>query len=156
MRFKNNLGYTPLHMAAKAGHLRVTRELLMAGARADLKDQVSLGCCYAACLYFLLSSLHHAHACPAEDTAPESYRGSASRTGVHTVSRSRGLPSLLWTDSLSCLNCRTGARRRRTSSPTLAAAINASLRKNTHSSTELLQRGKTSMGLVPRVGTTRR
>lgn len=40
VRYKNNLGYTPLHLAAKLGHLRVARELLMAGARADLKDQV--------------------------------------------------------------------------------------------------------------------
>lgn len=41
VKYKNNLGYTPLHLAAKLGHLRVARELLMAGARADLKDQAS-------------------------------------------------------------------------------------------------------------------
>ena len=41
VRFKNNLGYTPLHLGAKLGHLRVVRELLLAGANAALKDQAS-------------------------------------------------------------------------------------------------------------------
>lgn len=47
VKYKNNLGYTPLHLAAKLGHLRVARELLMAGARADLKDQVCMRRCLA-------------------------------------------------------------------------------------------------------------
>jgi ankyrin repeat protein len=42
VKYKNNLGYTPLHLAAKLGNLPVCEVLLGAGARADLKDQV---CC---------------------------------------------------------------------------------------------------------------
>ena len=45
VKYKNNLGYTPLHLAAKLGNLPVCEVLLGAGARADLKDQV---CCYTA------------------------------------------------------------------------------------------------------------
>ncbi len=37
---KNNLGATPLHLAAKLGALRIARELLAVGARPDAKDQV--------------------------------------------------------------------------------------------------------------------
>lgn len=37
---KNNAGATPLHLAAKLGHLRIARELLAVGARADAKDAV--------------------------------------------------------------------------------------------------------------------
>ena len=40
VKAKNNLGATPLHLAAKLGHIRIARELLAAGARADAKDQV--------------------------------------------------------------------------------------------------------------------
>jgi Ankyrin repeats (many copies) len=43
VKYKNNLGYTPLHLAAKLGNLPVCEVLLGAGARADLKDQVR--CC---------------------------------------------------------------------------------------------------------------
>lgn len=38
---KNNAGATPLHVAAKLGHLRIARDLLAVGARADAKDAVS-------------------------------------------------------------------------------------------------------------------
>ena len=46
VKFKNNIGYTPLHLAAKLGHIRVVEELLAVGANAALKDQVGLrsGC----------------------------------------------------------------------------------------------------------------
>ena len=40
VKAKNNLGATPLHLAAKLGHIRIARELLAVGARADAKDQV--------------------------------------------------------------------------------------------------------------------
>ena len=37
---KNNLGATPLHLAARLGATRVARELLAVGVRPDAKDQV--------------------------------------------------------------------------------------------------------------------
>ena len=42
MKFKNNVGYTPLHLAAKLGYVRVVEELLAVGANAALKDKVGL------------------------------------------------------------------------------------------------------------------
>ena len=40
VKAKNNLGATPLHLAAQLGATRVARELLAVGARPDAKDQV--------------------------------------------------------------------------------------------------------------------
>ena len=40
VKAKNNLGATPLHLAARLGATRVARELLAVGARADAKDEV--------------------------------------------------------------------------------------------------------------------
>lgn len=48
VKFKNNIGYTPLHLAAKLGHIRVVEELLAVGANAALKDQVRF--CYCSFL----------------------------------------------------------------------------------------------------------
>ncbi len=45
MKFKNNVGYTPLHLAAKLGYVRVVEELLAVGANAALKDKVGFGAC---------------------------------------------------------------------------------------------------------------
>lgn len=42
VKFKNNVGYTPLHLAAKLGYVRVVEELLAVGANAALKDKVGL------------------------------------------------------------------------------------------------------------------
>ena len=39
VKAKNNLGATPLHLAAKLGATRIARELLAVGARPDAKDQ---------------------------------------------------------------------------------------------------------------------
>ena len=40
VKAKNNLGATPLHLAAKLGATRVARQLLAVGARPDAKGQV--------------------------------------------------------------------------------------------------------------------
>lgn len=39
-KVKNKVGQTPLHLAAKAGHIEVAKKLVEAGSKADARDKV--------------------------------------------------------------------------------------------------------------------